>query len=615
MLAKSCCGWKKYKTYDPYHPPISKDNSILNENTQQNHSITDIHIRVHHNEIRFPVPCRFFCDCKTRRNDRMIILGRSRCNFLVNRCLAVAVVLILAAAHSANAETEIKSFSNSSNSSVSPEIVLLSNEKNINTNVLSEKNDSSISAEDQINENTELFQIKVQSKLAKKSSSLPKVSVSEDFTKVQSVSMYRNTLLNIESMLQRQLREKAKVDSLESIKMHILMRLNLKKLPNITKPISVPQNIIDNFYKDFNTSSTNSVWSRMTNADESHSSVPESFKSNDTYASDTMTDSYEESSSSQMQGDDANAVNEFQLMQGIELNKNQDTKTDIPTKNNGEEYEGILSHISNIYIFPEQIQPHVRHNRNADVFRFKIDVSYTDLSYATLHLYLRGWDWINKHQPELIGEINNQPSKDIVVIIHRAMKRANTTSFTHKGKIFEFRRSIPSGLGQWVNVDLKSLFGDLGSNTTQEILIKGAQPWMKPLVVTTDNTSKNPLTVHIEIGSQKKNRRRRSVYMDCTENDHDMRCCRYPLKVNFTSFGWHFVVAPTSFDAYFCSGDCKVGYLEQYPHTHLAALTTSATPCCSPTKMSSLSLLYFDDNHNLVLSVIPNMSVEGCSCS
>ncbi|XP_020810013.1 growth/differentiation factor 8, partial [Drosophila serrata] len=288
-----------------------------------------------------------------------------------------------------------------------------------------------------------------------------------------------------------------------------------------------------------------------------------------------------------------------------------------------EKYDNILSHISSIYIFPEQFQPHARNNRNrnkpkADFLRFKIANSYTDLSYVTLHLYLRGWDWISTHQPELIEEIEKQQSKDIVVTIYRAVRRSTNSSITHKAKIFEFRQRIPSGLGEWVNVDLlKSLFNvDRGGNKTQEILIKGAEFWMKPLVVTTDYaTSKNPLTVHIEVGSQKKHRRKRSVFLDCTENDHDMRCCRYPLKVNFTSFGWHFVVAPTSFDAFFCSGDCKVGYLEQYPHTHLAALTTSATPCCSPTKMSSLSLLYFDDNHNLVLSVIPNMSVEGCSCS
>ncbi|KAH8269761.1 hypothetical protein KR018_000419 [Drosophila ironensis] len=387
--------------------------------------------------------------------------------------------------------------------------------------------------------------------------------------------------------------------------MHILMRLNLKKLPNITKPIPVPQNILDNFYKDYNVSSKHERWSR-TAADFDKSVISTQSSVLAPHVRESTSQKQDANSYSQMQKDDADTLKEFQIF--YRNDHKEDTR-------NREEYESILSHISSIYIFPEQTQPHVRNNRITEVLRFNIANSYSDLSFAVLHLYLRGWEWICKHQPQLIEEIKKQHSKDIVVTIHRAVRRGNTANFTHKAKIFEFRQRIPLGLGQWINVDLKPFFSIVGTNNTQEIVINGVRPWMKPLIVTTDKTSKNPLTVHIEIGSQKKHRRKRSVYMDCTENDHDMRCCRYPLKVNFTSFGWHFVVAPTSFDAYFCSGDCRVGYLEQYPHTHLAALTTSATPCCSPTKMSSLSLLYFDDNHNLVLSVIPNMSVEGCSCS
>ncbi|EDW83606.2 uncharacterized protein Dwil_GK13592 [Drosophila willistoni] len=435
-----------------------------------------------------------------------------------------------------------------------------------------------------------------------------------------SLNMNRNTLINGDNMLQRQLREKAKQDSLESIKMHILMRLNLKKLPNITKPISVPQNIIEDFYKGYNASLSSS--GRRRNSESSASASLPSFNKNlhsETLASDVSVSGESENLSTQMQGDDANAnsLNQFK----INNDRNGDAGTEFGMDDEDDVgSESILSHVSSIYLFPEQPQSHMRH-RKTDVLRFKFDSSYTDVSHATLHLYLRGWDWINAHQPELIDEISSQQNKDIVVAIHRAVRRTNGTSFTHKAKMFEFSQPIPSGQGQWINVDLKPLFGltlagvtGRGSNGSQEILIKGVESWMKQLVVTTDNTSKNSLTVHIEIGSKKKHRRKRSL-MDCTESDQDVRCCRYPLRVNFTSFGWNFVVAPTSFDAYFCSGDCRVGYLEQYPHTHLAALTTSASPCCSPTKMSSLSLLYFDDNHNLVLSVIPNMSVEECSCS
>ncbi|KAH8385434.1 hypothetical protein KR009_007711 [Drosophila setifemur] len=609
MLASWYCGWKG----EHWNIGSNGLNRSPKENLQKR-QIASIHITFTHyaNIICFPGPCTNF-DKKRNRS----IYKSLKCHLVLSQSVAIALFLILAAEQGVYCQKEIISSRNSLKVSGGPGNDYPNNYENVSTNGLPQNNAFSAKPlEVKFDEDPSLSQIKVQSILNRKSSSSPKTTISETYSTVQSVSMNRNVLLNFDSMLQRQLREKARLDSLESIKMHILMRLNLKKLPNITKPISVPQNILDNFYKDYNVSSKNTIWRRTVDSDEFSVSTkeknPANLTENASQSLDTMTEIFDESSSSQMQGDDANTVNEFHIIYGKEYNEDQKKKTD---NRYSDEYESILSHVSSIYIFPEQIHPHVRHNRKTDVLRFKIDTGTSKLSYATLHIYIRGWDWMCSYHPELIQEIKNQRSKDIVVTIHRAVRRSSNASFTHKVKMFEFHQKIPLGLGQWVNVDLKPLFEDAGTNMTQEIFIKGVKPWMKPLIVTTDNASKNPLTIHIEIGAQKKHRRKRSVYMDCTENDHDMRCCRYPLKVNFTSFGWHFVVAPTSFDAYFCSGDCRVGYLEQYPHTHLAALTTSATPCCSPTKMSSLSLLYFDDNHNLVLSVIPNMSVEGCSCS
>lgn len=142
-------------------------------------------------------------------------------------------------------------------------------------------------------------------------------------------------------------------------------------------------------------------------------------------------------------------------------------------------------------------EPHMRHNRKTDVLRFKFDTSYSEISYVTLHLYLRGFDWIRINQPSIIEEIEEYQSKDIVVTVHRALRRVNSTNYSHKLKIFEFRHKIPSGLGQWVSVDLKPLFVtdttmiSHGRNKTQEIIIKGVESWMKPLVVTNDNTSKS----------------------------------------------------------------------------------------------------------------------------
>ncbi len=37
-------------------------------------------------------------------------------------------------------------------------------------------------------------------------------------------------------------------------------------------------------------------------------------------------------------------------------------------------------------------------------------------------------------------------------------------------------------------------------------------------------------------------------------------------------------------------------------------------PCCVPDKLSSITLLYFDENKNVVLKNYPDMSVESCGC-
>lgn len=194
---------------------------------------------------------------------------------------------------------------------------------------------------------------------------------------LQGFSVNRNSLISGDSVLQRQLREKAKQDSLESIKMHILMRLNLKKLPNITKPISVPQNILENFYKNYNSSLLSSMWG--------HNSKPTGAHASDKPGSalymheDTVTDSvnvtqnieqssdnnskYEASNrntSLEMQGDDPNNFKDFQYIYNIEIDKDQRAQTpkhkatDFTINYDDIEYESILSHTNRVYIFPER---------------------------------------------------------------------------------------------------------------------------------------------------------------------------------------------------------------------------------------------------------------------
>ncbi|XP_050072657.1 growth/differentiation factor 8-like [Anopheles maculipalpis] len=112
-----------------------------------------------------------------------------------------------------------------------------------------------------------------------------------------------------------------------------------------------------------------------------------------------------------------------------------------------------------------------------------------------------------------------------------------------------------------------------------------------------------------------KKRIKRNLSLNCDENANETRCCRYPLMVDFEKFGWDWIIAPKRYEASYCAGECMISFLPKYEHTHVMQLSTSAIPCCSPKKMSSIKLLYFDMSYNVIYSTIPNMVVEKCSCS
>ncbi|XP_037942548.1 growth/differentiation factor 8 [Teleopsis dalmanni] len=258
--------------------------------------------------------------------------------------------------------------------------------------------------------------------------------------------------------------------------------------------------------------------------------------------------------------------------------------------------------------------------RKTEIINFNFD-NPSIITRAIMHVYIRGREWVRINNPSFLEKVKLRGShkdfQEIIIIISRVTRCSDSIEFTHSTKLIESRQKIPNGMGKWVQIELKQLTAHLmeDHNRTFGIIVKGKDYWMHRFIVTYDATQHKTYSAHIELYTKDNRRIRRSTSLDCQESENEVRCCRYPLKVNFTDFGWHFVVAPTSFDAYFCNGECKVGYLEQYTHTHIASLTTSAKPCCSPTKMSPLSLLYFNFNQILMHSTIPNMSVEKCSCS
>jgi len=127
-------------------------------------------------------------------------------------------------------------------------------------------------------------------------------------------------------------------------------------------------------------------------------------------------------------------------------------------------------------------------------------------------------------------------------------------------------------------------------------------------------------------GTQQSSRSKRTTELNCDDASNERRCCRYPLVVDFDQFGWDWVIVPRRYSAYYCSGECPFLYMQTGPSAHLRQQQQSPTavrpgpgasggPCCSPRRVSSISMLYYDKYANILHGRVPDMVVEQCGCA
>ncbi|CAG5132507.1 unnamed protein product, partial [Candidula unifasciata] len=107
---------------------------------------------------------------------------------------------------------------------------------------------------------------------------------------------------------------------------------------------------------------------------------------------------------------------------------------------------------------------------------------------------------------------------------------------------------------------------------------------------------------------------------------HNRRSCtRYEMFVDFEEIGWSgWIISPNSYNAYHCTGDCPFPLGQSQKPTNHATVQSIVhalgvgknvgTPCCVPNKLYSISLLYFDDNENVILKQYDDMVVASCGC-
>ncbi|XP_060909110.1 protein DVR-1 [Labrus mixtus] len=121
---------------------------------------------------------------------------------------------------------------------------------------------------------------------------------------------------------------------------------------------------------------------------------------------------------------------------------------------------------------------------------------------------------------------------------------------------------------------------------------------------------------------QCRSRQRRSaVHLPVTPSNV---CKARRLFIDFKDVGWQdWIIAPQGYMANYCNGECPFPLSESLNGTNHAILQTlvhsldphgTPQPCCVPIRLSPISMLYYDNNDNVVLRHYQDMVVDECGC-
>lgn len=129
--------------------------------------------------------------------------------------------------------------------------------------------------------------------------------------------------------------------------------------------------------------------------------------------------------------------------------------------------------------------------------------------------------------------------------------------------------------------------------------------------------------------SQQRRRTRRSKrtvdYSYHYPRKRKTACAKHELYVDFDEIGWSgWIISPKGYNAYHCKGECPFPLGQNQKPTNHATVQSIVhalrigkdvgTPCCVPNKLFSISLLYFDDDENVILKQYDDMVAASCGC-
>ncbi|XP_050067296.1 protein 60A-like [Anopheles maculipalpis] len=127
-------------------------------------------------------------------------------------------------------------------------------------------------------------------------------------------------------------------------------------------------------------------------------------------------------------------------------------------------------------------------------------------------------------------------------------------------------------------------------------------------------------------GNSKRTERIRNPFLERfgAASERQKSCQIQTLYVSFRDLNWQdWIIAPDGFGAFFCFGECNFplnSHMNATNHAliqtlvHLMHPTRVPKPCCAPTKLNPISVLYHIDDANINLKKYKNMVVKSCGC-
>uniref|UniRef100_H3BX49 Inhibin subunit beta C n=1 Tax=Tetraodon nigroviridis TaxID=99883 RepID=H3BX49_TETNG len=104
-------------------------------------------------------------------------------------------------------------------------------------------------------------------------------------------------------------------------------------------------------------------------------------------------------------------------------------------------------------------------------------------------------------------------------------------------------------------------------------------------------------------------------------------CCKREFYIKFKDIQWHdWIIAPEGYHMNYCMGQCpqhlsgSPGIASSFHATIFSQLkvngiNTAVSSCCVPTERRPLSMVYFNSQHNIIKTDVPDMIVESCGCT